>query len=53
MLLCQETIQDNIGVNTVMPLVGPSGLYAEYGDDSESDTVLTTTNLWCFRCIPS
>ena len=33
MLLCQETsqetVQDNIGVNTVRPLAGPSGLYTQ------------------------
>ena len=44
MLLCQETVQDNIGVNTMMPS------YAEYSysdGDSDSDSVR------CFRCIPS
>ena len=29
MLLCLETVQDSIGVYTVRPLAGPSGLYIQ------------------------
>ena len=29
MLQYQETVQDNLGVNTVMSLAGPSGLYMQ------------------------
>ena len=52
MLLCRETVEDNIwvniGVNIIGTLAGLSDLYAMYGDsDSDSDRVR------CFKCLAS